>query len=368
MLLSKHFITDPRVQKEAETLHTEKNDITVIVWDRKNKLKSEEIVDGISVNRIHNTFLMNILPNIIRVLIWWRKAYKKGLELYKGGFNFEVVHCHDLDTLQTGVWLKKKTGCKLIYDAHEIFGYMIENSAPKFVVKYAFKMENKLIKNIDRLITVDSPFKKYFSSITKKPITVVMNCKNLIYNNYEPKKNDIFTLIYIGGMSNRRFFPDIVDLVGNIPGVRFMIAGLEGWLFEEVKERCKQYDNMDFLGTILSDDILPLTRKADTSYMVVDPSSKQNELTAYNKQFEAMVCGTPIICTKGTYAGEMTEELNCGLTVDYTEESIKQAIIKLRDNPDLREKLGRNAFDAAKKRYNWGIEKKKLLKVYEEMT
>jgi glycosyltransferase involved in cell wall biosynthesis len=46
---------------------------------------------------------------------------------------------------------------------------------------------------------------------------------------------------------------------------------------------------------------------------------------------------------------------------------VKEAIIKLRDNSDLCEKLGRNALNAAKKQYNWENEKKNLLKVYEEI-
>ena len=87
-------------------------------------------------------------------------------------------------------------------------------------------------------------------------------------------------------------------------------------------------------------------------------------MNIFNKQFEAMVCGRPIIVTKGTYAGKMTEELKCGLTVDYNRDSVRDAIVMLRDNPDLCRKLGENAFKAAKERYNWNVEKKKLLEVY----
>lgn len=367
MLLSKEYITDERPRKEALTLYENGNEVSVIVWDRNNKLKTKEIIDNISIIRIHNNILMDLMPNdIFRNPIWWRKAYKKGLELFKNGFEFNVVHCHDLDTLQAGVWLKKKTGCRLVYDAHEIFGYMIKKNVPEFVVKYTFKMEKKLMKHIDHLITVSDPFKLYFNSITKRPVTVVMNCKDLKYNNYKPKNNDIFTLFYVGGMSKRRFFPDIVDIVGGIPRVKMIIAGLEGWMFEEVNKRSKLYDNIDFLGTIPSDKILPFTRDADASYLVVNPSDKQNELTLYNKQFEAMVSGTPIITSKGTYAGDMTNKLKCGITVDYEGIRIKEAIIKLRDNPNLCEEFGKNAYKAAKERYNWDIEKKNLLKVYEE--
>jgi glycosyltransferase involved in cell wall biosynthesis len=86
-----------------------------------------------------------------------------------------------------------------------------------------------------------------------------------------------------------------------------------------------------------------------------------------NKQFEAMVCGRPIICARGTYSGEVTEQEEVGLTVEYTEEALKQAIIKLRDNHGLREKLGRNALEAAITKYNWQNEEVKLLELYKRL-
>jgi hypothetical protein len=114
---------------------------------------------------------------------------------------------------------------KLIYDAHEIFGYMISRDMPKIVVNASFLMEKRLIKNVDRIITVNEPLESYFKSITNKPITIVMNCKDLISEEYQPTKNDVFTICYIGVLSKSRMFPEIVDIIGNMKGVRFVIAG-----------------------------------------------------------------------------------------------------------------------------------------------
>jgi glycosyltransferase involved in cell wall biosynthesis len=77
-----------------------------------------------------------------------------------------------------------------------------------------------------------------------------------------------------------------------------------------------------------------------------------------------MVCGRPIICTKGTYSGEFTEQEEVGLAVEHNEEALRQAIVKLRDDPALREKLGKNALKAAITKYNWGNEEAKLLELY----
>jgi len=98
---------------------------------------------------------------------------------------------------------------------------------------------------------------------------------------------------------------------------------------------------------------------------MINPNDINNKIATANKQFEAMVCGRPIICTKGTRSGEITRNEDCGLVVDYTKEALSEAIIKLRDSPGLCEKLGRNALKAAINKYNWEIEEKKLIgKVY----
>ena len=77
-----------------------------------------------------------------------------------------------------------------------------------------------------------------------------------------------------------------------------------------------------------------------------------------------MVCGRPIICTKGTYSGELTEREETGLSVDYSKEALQEAIIRLRDDAALRERLGRNALRAAITKYNWPKQEEKLLEIY----
>ena len=368
MLLSNPYMVDPRVQKEAMALAEQGHEIAVIIWDRRLEYCPEDVVDGIHLYRIHNTALMKLAPNdLFRNPLWWRAAYTKAKELFRGGFAFDVVHCHDLDTLQAGVWLKRRFPIKLVYDAHELWGYLIEKDVPRFIVKQTFALEKHLVKQTDHIITVSPPFVDYFTGLTEKPITLIMNCKDLKYTTYAPPQDEIFNLLYIGGMKKRRFFPDIIDIMGNLEGVRLTLAGKTEDLYYQMKEYSTKYDNVTFKGTIPTEEILPLTRSCHATFIIVDPSSNHYQRTLFNKQFESMVCGRPIIVTRGTYAGTMTEDLQCGLTVDYTKDSVTKAIIRLRDNPQLCRSLGEHALQAAKNQYNWKNERKKLHRVYEEL-
>jgi len=368
MILSKPFVLDPRVSQEAKSLVKNGHEIAVIVWDRKKLYKPEETVDGVKIYRIHNEKFVDLLhSDILRNPFWWRKAYQKAKELYNSDFKFDVVHCHDLDTLQTGVWLKKKLDVKLVYDAHEIFGYMIERFLPDIISNYALRMEKKLVKNVDRIITVNEPLRQYFEKISDKPVDVVMNCKKLLNKDYVPPNNKNFTVCYFGVFNSTRMFPKIVHVFGKIKNVNFLIAGKKETLFKAVKGRCEQYENINFLGSLSLDEVVDYTTKSDAVLCMIRPNDRNAKIAYANKQFEAMVCGRPLIASKDTYIGQMTEDLNCGVVEEFSEQGVIDAIKKLRDDKNLCERLGRDGLKAAINEYNWEKQEKKLQNIYDKL-
>ena len=112
------------------------NNVTVFAWDSTNTQPKKEVIDGINIVRSYNTKFMNSLPyNIYRLHIWWRKGYKDVLKLFEKN-HFDIVHCHDLASLPIGVKLKNEFGIKLVYDAHEIWGYMVSRDLSKIWAYY----------------------------------------------------------------------------------------------------------------------------------------------------------------------------------------------------------------------------------------
>ena len=77
-----------------------------------------------------------------------------------------------------------------------------------------------------------------------------------------------------------------------------------------------------------------------------------------------MAAGRPVIVTRGLMMGDLVEREECGLVVPYTKEGLRSAIAQLQGDPALAERLGRRGFDAAKREYNWALEKRRLLDVY----
>jgi glycosyltransferase involved in cell wall biosynthesis len=285
------------------------------------------------------------------------------------------LHCHDLDTLPIGVALKKKLGLPLVYDAHEIWGYMVAKDLPKCWADYYLRKEKKLAPLADQIITVGEPHEQYFQNMGYNEITIIRNCKRVDKNckrvdkkEYAPPDNKIFTLIYIGGLSKTRFLQEAAEICQELKGVHFRIAGF-GILEDVLKQTAKDtpFANIEFLGKIPMERVIPETVKGDAILCMLNPSNMNNRIGPPNKLFEAMVAGRPVIATKGTYSGNLVEELKMGLAIEFDEKSLKNAIIKLRDDPKLREEFGKNALNAALGEYNWKIQEKKLLNVYDQM-
>ena len=375
MFLTNPCVTDPRVHNEARSLVQAGHKVTVIAWDRYKQNQPLGFIDGIEIVQV-KTWLsarwgLGIVPwHFFHLFSWQWRAYRLAESLHKES-NFDVIHCHDFDTLPVGVLLKRKRGLPLVYDAHELYGYMAMGVAPAWVGRLIMQLEKQLIAKTDRIITVSEATRRYFAGITDKPILIVMNCKQLQSIDYQPPDgNDRFTVIYIGLIDKARALSLLINVVKQLPDVDCIIGGYgQQDYIATINNQSDKLPNAKFVGLVPFDKVLPMTGKADAIFCMFDPTDPNSKIGTPNKLFEAMVCGRPIICTKGTYSGELAEQEGVGLAVEYTEEALKQAIIKLRDNPELRERLGRNGLKAAIEKYNWPEQAEKLVDLYDcELT
>ncbi len=378
MLLSNAFTHDPRVYAEAQSLVKAGYGVTVVALDREREHPAKSVLDGISVERVRvlpplrgprplRPLIMLFNGMNLLLLAQWQ-MYRRALRLHREN-RFSVIHCHDLDTLIAGVALKRRTKLPLIYDAHEIYGYMMARQSPHWVASRFLWLEKQLVRRVDSIINVCEPQRRYSESITDRPITLVMNCKPLQGLEYRRPGNDVFTLLYIGVLHKGRSIPLLIDAVEELDGVACTVGGVgPPEEVQAIAAKCSAAKNVHFLGKVDMHDVIPMTMQADCVFLMVNPEDLNNRIGLGNKQFEAMVCGRPIICTKGTHSGDVTEQENVGLAVEYDKESLKSAIVMLRDDPSLSEGLGRNALNAAIGKYNWEKQEEALLGIYRSVA
>lgn len=123
------------------------------------------------------------------------------------------------------------------------------------------------------------------------------------------------------------------------------------------------------MGSIGHEEVLRITAEADLLSVFRSHRVLASKYICGSKLLEAMMCGRPILVNKGTSTANKVLEENCGLVVDVNNiEEIKEAIIKLRDDPELCEELGANGRKAYEEQYGWEIMEQRLLTLYRELT
>ncbi len=362
MIVSNDVVHDSRVLREGRALHAAGHEIIFLGWDRSGRASVREEWDGMPVVRVQTEGAMRLLPSdVFRNPIWWRRAYRLARSL-----PFDVVHCHDLDTLPVGVRLKRRLNMPLVYDCHEVFGYMIEEDVPSFVTNYAFRMERRLASLADGIIAVNPAVQAYIDRVTSRPSVLVRNCEEFVLDAYRPPPGPPFTVLYVGTLHKSRFVLESIDAAASMPDIRLVLGGSKA-LTEAVLQRCSMHQNTHFVGLVPRDQVMSMTLDAHAVLSMFDPGSRINQVGLPNKIFEAMAAGRPSIVTKGLMMADLVERERCGLAAPYTIDGFREAVARLRDDPVLAEQLGRNGLAAAKREYNWVAEQHKLLSLYEEL-
>ena len=359
MIVSNDVVHDTRVLKEARALQGAGHRVSFIGWDRTGRGPPETSWEGIPIRLVRTRGLLRLAGHdALRNPLWWRMAARLALRE-----PFDVVHCHDLDTLPSGVRLQRRTGRPLVYDCHEVFGYMIEEDMPRFVVNAAFRLERRLAPKADRVIAVNEAVQRYIDGVTGRDSVLVQNCQDVAVPAYVPPSAAAFMVLYIGTLHKSRFILPAIDVVAALPDVRLVIGGSKA-LAAEVASRCAQHPNTVYLGPVPNEQVLPRTLEAHAVLSMFDPGPRINRVGFPNKIFEAMAAGRPSIVTEGLPMADLVVRESCGLAVPYTEAGLRSAIERLRSDPALAERLGRNGLDAARRTYNWQAEAAKLVGLY----
>jgi hypothetical protein len=80
---------------------------------------------------------------------------------------------------------------------------------------------------------------------------------------------------------------------------------------------------------------------------------------------EASACQVPVISTLVGLAPELIDHGKNGLLIDRTVEAIRDAVIRLRDDRELRLQMGRRAREIVEARWNWDVQARHYIPFFE---
>jgi glycosyltransferase involved in cell wall biosynthesis len=180
-----------------------------------------------------------------------------------------------------------------------------------------------------------------------------------------------FRLFFGGEITPDRCLHQVIEAVYGLEGVRLKIVGPSS---ESYSERLRQlaagHENVELeLEWQRPERIMESVRASDALFAIYDPSVPNNRFSSPNKLFESMMCGKPIIVNAGTSMDLIVREEDCGIVIgEISPDEIRKAILTLKNDDGLRERLGKNGRRAYDQKYSWSIMEKRLTELHSRLA
>ena len=338
MLLTNAYDPDPRVRQEALALIGMGCRVRILAWDRDLKSPATECMEGVEVERV---FLSSAHGRGTSQLFFYAWLY---LKMFWRGMrtSFDVVHCHDLDTLPLGFMLGKLKGKPIVYDAHESFTDMLEGSVHPVVQSGLVCLENLLMRRIDLLITVGEKLRRHFEERGARRSVVVGNWKRLgDFLRTEQQNREVrqrlgipdgaILVVCITQLLTDRKIEELLATAEERVNV-YVIIGGKGVLEDLVVHAAATNPRIRFVGFVSGKQIADYTCAADVVYYGFDPQNPNARFSAPNKLYEALAAGRPLITGDFGEIADVVRESECGIVMsEYSTEEIGRAIEALED-------------------------------------
>jgi glycosyltransferase involved in cell wall biosynthesis len=331
------------------------------------------------------------LPNPLTVFLG---AIKLAKDIKCERDSQKVLHVHDIDSsLLIGFLIKKLFKLPLIVQIHgfPLKELKIELMETKpmlsnfiwFLTMSWHTLALKIIKNHATLVLVNNDEVKHFYSscnIRSKKLEVIKSAINLKeYKQYLLERNearsllglsvskDMFVIGYIGALSLTKNVKTLIkafsDIQKTYPEMKVKLLIIGNGPMRPILEECVKRYGIDgyvsFLGYI--PDAYRFLNAMD---IFVLPSLSEGSPIAL---IEAMACGKAIIASDIPAIKEMVEDGKEALLFNpYSSEQLKEAILKLYRNSELRRALGENAKKKAEQ-YDVNVVFSKIVKIYQKV-
>jgi len=358
-LTSVHKRNDIRIFiKECKSL-SEKYDVSLIVADGEGNC----VVEGVKIFDVGKPS-----GRKERMMKFGKYIFEKAISL-----DADLYHFHDPELMPVGIKLKK-AGKKVIYDVHEdlprqlLTKPYLNKPLLKILSFVVEKYENWAVKKYDFVITATSHIRDRFLKV-KKEVQDVNNYPILDElkdsNEWKLRKNEI---CYIGGISEIRGIRELIKSLEYVNNVTLHLAGSfdDKKLQNEIMQ-LEGWKNVKFYGFVERKELKKILKSVKAGMLLFHPVPNHTEALP-NKMFEYLSAGIPVIASDFQLWQEILYGNKAGICVNPLDpKEIAEGITKILSNDELARVMGENGEKAVIEKYNWGVEKKKLFKIYEKV-
>lgn len=251
----------------------------------------------------------------------------------------DIVHCHDTFALPSGWILKKITGCRLVYDAHELES---NKNAQNAVLSFGTLLIEKVCwKQVDLMVSVsDSITRWYMLNLGMKPNVLVLNSPAIADlarsadpidegNNLRVKfgiPDTHLVFVYLGILGAGRGIEICLDAFASGPEEAHVIFVGSGRLESTIATYAARTPNIHFHPAVPHDQVVSLVRSADYGLCLIENVSLSDYYCLPNKLFEYGFARLTVLASDFPEIRRMVELYSLGVCCDPSPASVRTAL------------------------------------------
>lgn len=303
----------------------------------------------------------------------WKRCREVDADLY---------HFHDPELIPFGLLLKC-FGYRVVMDVHEdlanqiLTKHWIPPWARRVVARLSRTAERIGARFFDGVVTATPRQAAFFEDVAKR--VVVAHNYPLMHELTPPTSENADDgsqpaaprpnthVAYIGAITRIRGINETLQAIEKAD-VKLLLAGK----FRNDKERQEAmslpgWSRVEDIGWVNRKEVAQILKRSFAGMCILYPTSSHLNSEPI-KLFEYMAAGIPGIVSSIPDWVHYVEKHNTGICVDPMDiDAIAQAIITLRDNPEMAAEMGRNGQRAVLEHYNWTPQGEKLKRLYQQI-
>ncbi len=362
------FLNESRILREAGSLARlglfERIDLIGV--GKAGVPASEKLQDGMQIRRIgQRDSVGGVFRKIADIAGWSRTVYRQYRDV-----PLICVNCHSVTTLPLGVLLKRATGAKLIYDAHELETEANGlGGARKYLTK---RVERALIGHADHCIFVGRAIEKwYIREYGLGNTAVLYNCpprQNIQKGDYFretfPIPHDKPIFLYQGLIGEGRGIRILVEAFAGLADKAALVVMGYGSLTDWLAEQAARHANIHYHPAVPPQRLLAYTSAADYGISLIEATSMSYEYCMPNKLFEYVMARKPVLVSPTMEQRDFVEHHGIGeVAADFSPQAVREAALRLLERTPASLEA---ALNQTSNEYCWERQEMKLEDIYIE--
>ncbi|MGG5888808.1 glycosyltransferase [Falsiroseomonas sp. HC035] len=285
-----------------------------------------------------------------------------------------VIHAHEPDSWLAGLLAARRCGARLVLDVHEHYPSRLDTRLPaplRPLVRAALRGACRVLATqADAVVVAKDGLAGDFGGAAR--CTPVRNYATPV--DVAPRRHTAgpVTLVHLGALGASRGALLMPALLSGLPGARLCLVGRFTDASEpEIRARAQALGVAGRIaqhGWMDREAAVALAAACDIGLVLFQPGVENHRLALPHKLFDCMLAGLPVIVPDfAEEVAAVVAEAGCGLAVDVADAGALAAAVQSLTDPALRAAMGARGRDAALRRFGWGPEAARLVRLYRRL-